>query len=61
MKDLRRINNQRFSIRAVNILNELNIKTIGKAKETLKNIKINSKVGRFKVTNRVINEILNFN
>lgn len=62
MRDLRRINNNRLSVRTVNVLKALNIKTIGKAKQFANNWtgETQTNVSRFKVTQKVINEILNF-
>ena len=61
MRDTRRINNARFTVRTVGVLNFMGIKTVGKAKEFA--IGWDGSKGassRFRVTQRVITEILEF-
>lgn len=58
--DLRRINNERFSIRFVFVCKELGIKTIHTAKKKLTSDLIGTKTGRFLITNNIINEINDF-
>ena len=58
--DLRKINNERFSIRFVYICNQMGIKTIHSAKKKLTNELIGLKVGKILISKNVINEIKDF-
>ena len=58
--DLRRINNERFSIRFVFVCNSMGIKTIHSAKKKLTSDLIGTKTGRFLITKNIINEINDF-
>lgn len=61
MRDLRRVNNERFTVRAIRVLKALNIKTVGKAKEFASSWDGTKRVtATVNVTPGVINEIKNF-
>lgn len=57
--DLRRIDNNRFTIRFVHICKSLNIKTVHSAKKYFTENTLGQKVKNFTITQKVINEIQN--
>jgi len=61
MRDTRRINTARFSVRTVHVLSIMNIKTVGKAKEFARNWDGKKRLTpTLNVTQRIISEILEF-
>lgn len=58
--DLRRIDNNRFTIRLFYICKSLNIKTVHSAKKYFTENTLNTKVKGVTITKKVINEIQNF-